>query len=55
MYRLIQQGKFELNDTISAEAKETIRKLLKCNIRERATAAQILNVKWLREERSHEL
>jgi len=51
---LIQQGKYELSDTISPEAKEVIRKLLKCNIRERATVVQILNVRWLREEGSCE-
>lgn len=49
LYRLIQQGKFDMGDGISNEAKDTIRKLLKCNTRERSTASQILGGKWLKD------
>ena len=47
LYRLIQQGKFEMNDSISPDAKEIIRMLLKCSSKERATAAQVLESRWL--------
>jgi len=38
-----------MGDGVSNEAKETIRTLLKCNTRERATANHILAGKWLKE------
>lgn len=42
LYRLIQQGKFELGNNVSPLARDTVTQLLKCNTKERATANQIL-------------
>ena len=47
LYRLIQQGKFEMGEAFSPQLKDFLARLLRCNTKERPTAEQALACTWL--------
>ena len=47
LYRVIQLGKFQMDGSISMQAKEVLNRLLKTKTQERGTASQLLNSSWL--------